>query len=590
MKSPLLHIAGMIYDQVLAIVPEKLDAILRAVGPRLTFDQSALQQLIESRSLSSNPALAAEIFAFDEDDPDDTTDEKPYKLTQAGIAVIPIRGALMKRGGWMAALSGCSSYETLGKTFDAAMSDPLARAIMFDVDSPGGSTNGCFELADHIFDSRGVKPIWGCANDMAGSAAYALISSCDRVFLTRTAAVGSIGVFALHCDQSKMDEKLGASYTYIFAGDKKVDGNPHEPLTRSDKRDMQGEVDRQYEIFVTTVARNRDVGADKVRSTEAGVSFGPSALPLLADQVATFDDAMSFLAKKIGTTSASKTTSSQESVASHPSMSDNVADGIARQSTQSDSTNPVSEHEGASSMKTKLQLLKEAQAAVDAEALELAAKKPVKAKDKEPDDDVDDDEKDLKKKKEEEEEEEACDTKEADAEADDAKKPEKKKATITTIPLAASNSQSDAREIAALCTIAGMEDLTNKYITKGYSVEQVRSFLQARRAKLSAENQTSSSFSGTASQSGGGLVEQAFQQVDAMVAASGGTLSRSKAMEQILLRNPAIYDEYDEARDHLARSGSRREQQAYVAQNQQRYMRALGLSSVIDDVPTARKM
>lgn len=59
------------------------------------------------------------------------------------------------------------------------------------------------------------------ANDDAYSAAYAIASSAEKVLVTRTSGVGSIGVIASHIDQSGFDEKQGIKYTTVFAGKKK---------------------------------------------------------------------------------------------------------------------------------------------------------------------------------------------------------------------------------------------------------------------------------------------------------------------------------------------------------------------------------
>ena len=83
-----------------------------------------------------------------------------------------------------------------------AVDDAGVRAILLDIDSPGGETTGCFELADYIYSIRGIKPVYAAANDIALSAAYAIASAASRVFVTRTGAVGSVGVYALHVDQS----------------------------------------------------------------------------------------------------------------------------------------------------------------------------------------------------------------------------------------------------------------------------------------------------------------------------------------------------------------------------------------------------
>ena len=310
-KAPLAHFASLVYDTPLAIIPEKLETILHAIGPRLTVDDAALAELLESGALRTHsdahtdelltaaPERVAARYSTYADPDADPNSDKPYALTSSGIAIIPITGTLMKRGGWMASLSGCSSYESISAALSAAMDDPSVRGVLFDVDSPGGTTHGCFELADAIHGYRGSKPMFAIANDLAASAAYALASSADRLFLTRTAGVGSIGVFALHCDQSALDEKMGVKYTYVHFGDKKVDGNPHEPLARSARKDIQSEVDREGDMFVATVARNRGTTLEKIAATQAAVQFADAAIPLLADEVGTFDDALAALELKV---------------------------------------------------------------------------------------------------------------------------------------------------------------------------------------------------------------------------------------------------------------------------------------------------
>ena len=88
-----------------------------------------------------------------------------------------------------------------------------------------------FDLADRIRAASQIKPVWAVVNDMAFSAAYALASAASRVFVSRTGGVGSIGVIAMHVDQSKKDEQDGIRYTAVFAGERKNDLNPHAPIS-----------------------------------------------------------------------------------------------------------------------------------------------------------------------------------------------------------------------------------------------------------------------------------------------------------------------------------------------------------------------
>jgi signal peptide peptidase SppA len=215
----------------------------------------------------------------------------------AVIAVVPVLGPLAKRGSFLDSLFGFGNYEDVQTRVDAAVADPSIDAILLEIDSPGGEAAGAFDLADKIYAARGSKPVWAIANDSAFSAAYAIGSAADKLFLTRTGGVGSIGVLAAHVDQSGYDEKQGVKVTTLFAGSRKNDFNAHEPLSEDAAGFLQAEVNRLYGLFVDTVARNRSLSADAIRATEAALFFGEDAVKAgLADGVGTFESTVHSLA------------------------------------------------------------------------------------------------------------------------------------------------------------------------------------------------------------------------------------------------------------------------------------------------------
>ncbi len=199
-------------------------------------------------------------------------------------AIIPIHGILTKKPEAFDDFLGMTSYEKIQEEIEEALEDEKVEIILLDIDSPGGEVNGVFDLADFIYESRAKKRIVALANDDAYSAAYAIASSAEKVFVSRTSGVGSIGVIASHIDQSGFNEKCGIKYTTVFAGSRKNDLNPHEPMTSESLESLQKEVDRLYEMFVQLIARNRGLSIEKIRSTEAGLYFGERAIEIgLAD-------------------------------------------------------------------------------------------------------------------------------------------------------------------------------------------------------------------------------------------------------------------------------------------------------------------
>jgi signal peptide peptidase SppA len=213
------------------------------------------------------------------------------RAEKEGIAVIPIHGILTKSPGAFDDFLGMTSYERIQAQIEEALADREIETILLDIDSPGGEVSGLFDLADFIYNARAQKKIIAIANDDAYSAAYGIASSAEKVFVTRTSGIGSIGVIASHVDQSGFDEKQGIKYRTIFAGSRKNDLNPHEPITSESLESLQEEVTRLYGMFVQLIARNRNLSTQAIKSTEAGLYFGQNAIEIgLADEVTTFSE------------------------------------------------------------------------------------------------------------------------------------------------------------------------------------------------------------------------------------------------------------------------------------------------------------
>ena len=160
-------------------------------------------------------------------------------------------------------------------------------AIVYDVNSGGGEAAGCFELADESFALRGTKPTISVVDSACYSAAYALASTSDQVVVTPTGGAGSVGVYTMHVDMSKMLEDWGLNITLIHAGEHKVDGHPYAELPEDVRADMQKSVDATYNKFVESVARNRNLSVEAVKDTQARCYSADDALALgLIDSVA----------------------------------------------------------------------------------------------------------------------------------------------------------------------------------------------------------------------------------------------------------------------------------------------------------------
>jgi ClpP class serine protease len=216
--------------------------------------------------------------------------------TSGSIAVLNICGPLVNRPMPGLCDAGPVSYTAIRSAFDEALADDNVKAIVFRMDSPGGMCAGCFDLTDYVFASRGKKPIVAQIDDMAFSAAYALASACDSIQTTRTGGGANVGVYTYHVDYSGANSKAGVVVTYIYAGEKKVDGNPDEPLSDSAKADAQARVDKLYDLFATSVAKYRGMDVQTVIDSQAAdYTGGDLVLAGFADSVGTFEDLLTKL-------------------------------------------------------------------------------------------------------------------------------------------------------------------------------------------------------------------------------------------------------------------------------------------------------
>lgn len=224
-------------------------------------------------------------------------DDSGFVTKSENFAVIDIAGALTARQENAPCSMPPASYEVIKQDMQSLLDDPEVSTIIGRFDSPGGMASQNMDLSDFIYASRGqgTKMI-AMVDDMAYSAAFGIASAFDEIWVTRTSGVGSVGVVSYHVDQSEANKRAGIKVEYIYAGDKKVLGNPHEELSDEARGMYQTEVSRLYNIFTATVARNLGISVDAVKDTEAGTFHGQDAIDAgFAHKMGTFDELLTSL-------------------------------------------------------------------------------------------------------------------------------------------------------------------------------------------------------------------------------------------------------------------------------------------------------
>lgn len=217
------------------------------------------------------------------------------------VAIVPIYGALMSRGGWFS--TGMDSVRSQVRDY-AANAD--VSAIVLDIDSPGGSVAGTMETAAEIKVAAAQKPVIAVANTLAASAAYWIGAQASEFVIAPSADVGSIGAMILHQDVSGALEQFGVKLTMIRSAQSplKNEAHPFAPLSEDATAFLQQRVDEAGSDFIKAVAAGRRVTQAKVKEDFGqGRVFGArEALARgMADRIATLDDVIGGLQQKRAT-------------------------------------------------------------------------------------------------------------------------------------------------------------------------------------------------------------------------------------------------------------------------------------------------
>ncbi len=187
------------------------------------------------------------------------------RATKGRIGVIPIYGPVEQRVTAELEKLGGTSLEEVGTALDMLVADASVSAIVLHIDSPGGSSYGTQELSDKIYAARGAKKIYAIADSLAASASYWIATAAEQLMVTPGGDVGSVGVYAVHIDESKALEEEGLQVTMISAGKYKTEFASFAPLGDDARAALQEQVDYTYTKFLAGLKRNRGLSMEEVR-------------------------------------------------------------------------------------------------------------------------------------------------------------------------------------------------------------------------------------------------------------------------------------------------------------------------------------
>jgi protease-4 len=204
------------------------------------------------------------------------------------IATIKIRGTI------------ASGPQMLTETFtpdDAfamikkAEEDPGVKAVIFEINSPGGSVVASREIAFAVGEMK--KPTLCWMGDVAASGAYWIASSCDHIMADPLSLTGSVGVTASYLEFSRLFEKYGITYEQITSGERKDIGSPFRNVSESERSKLEYIVNETFSFFLNDVKIKRNLTQEQMDGISSGDIFlGKDAVEIgLIDSTGTISDA-----------------------------------------------------------------------------------------------------------------------------------------------------------------------------------------------------------------------------------------------------------------------------------------------------------
>ncbi len=185
------------------------------------------------------------------------------------VVVIPVLGEISAYGHSSALLSGeAASSERIVAQIEQANNDPAVKAIIFEINSPGGTVVASKEIS--IAVDRSKKPTVAWLREVAASGGYWIAASTDKIIADPATITGSIGVIGSFLEYSGLMEKYGVKYEQLTSGPYKDTGTPFREMNEGERRVLQNKINSLNDLFIAHVSSHRDLSDIEVRRLATG--------------------------------------------------------------------------------------------------------------------------------------------------------------------------------------------------------------------------------------------------------------------------------------------------------------------------------
>ena len=233
----------------------------------------------------------------------------PFADYAAAKVQAPLRGnvAVIYANGDI--VDGDEDYQNVAgdrfaREIEKITADPFVKAVVLRVNSPGGSVMASAKIKTALDSLKAKKPLVASYGNYAASGGYWISNGCEKIFADANTITGSIGVFSMVPEFSKVTKKVGVTFESVGSNKHSDMFGLMRPFDAAELQFMQASVEDIYESFVNLVAEGRGMEPSAVDAIAQGrVWMGSDALGIgLVDEIGTLKDAVAYAASLAGLT------------------------------------------------------------------------------------------------------------------------------------------------------------------------------------------------------------------------------------------------------------------------------------------------
>ena len=224
-----------------------------------------------------------------------------YTLTPK-IAVVPITGTLLTYSeSGLFSSSGLTSRDIANRLY-SLKDDNSVKAVILDINSPGGSAVASEEISKAIESLKEIKPVYALVNDIGASGAFWIAVESDKVYASSMSMLGSIGVTSAGLSFEHFIANYNITYRKQTAGEYKDMGSIFREPSKEEEEIFQELLDEIHLNFIEHIANKRNMTFEEVKYYATGEIFlGKKAKEIgFIDEIGYFPDVLSDLKEITG--------------------------------------------------------------------------------------------------------------------------------------------------------------------------------------------------------------------------------------------------------------------------------------------------